>query len=111
MHSARYGKGNAPTLLLARLLHSNHGLGNSILLYFIYIYAYLHLPCLFQVFLATDIDGMPIISFLLHEQKILLAVRIQVDDATEEAFGDIKPHMSWNIPAFAAAPVVVTRPR
>ncbi|XP_020395119.1 anaphase-promoting complex subunit 1 isoform X3 [Zea mays] len=64
-----------------------------------------------KVFLATDIDGMPIISFLLHEQKILLAVRIQVDDATEEAFGDIKPHMSWNIPAFAAAPVVVTRPR
>uniref|UniRef100_A0A0A9DXX7 Meiotic checkpoint regulator cut4, putative n=1 Tax=Arundo donax TaxID=35708 RepID=A0A0A9DXX7_ARUDO len=64
-----------------------------------------------KVFLATDIDGMPIICFLLHEQKILLAVRIQVDETTEEAFGDIKPHMSWNIPAFAAAPVVVTRPR
>ncbi|KAF8652488.1 hypothetical protein HU200_062821 [Digitaria exilis] len=64
-----------------------------------------------KVFLATDIDGFPIICFLLHEQKLLLAVRIQVDDTTEEAFGDIKPHMSWNIPAFAAAPVVVTRPR
>ncbi|XP_062231175.1 anaphase-promoting complex subunit 1 isoform X2 [Phragmites australis] len=64
-----------------------------------------------KVFLATDIDGMPIICFLLHEQKILLAVRIQVDETTEDAFGDIKPHMSWNIPAFAAAPVVVTRPR
>lgn len=64
-----------------------------------------------QVFLATDIDGLPIICFLLHEQKILLALRIQVDDITEEAFGDIKPHMSWNIPAFAAVPVVVTRPR
>ncbi|WVZ98102.1 hypothetical protein U9M48_043581 [Paspalum notatum var. saurae] len=64
-----------------------------------------------MVFLATDIDGMPIICFLLHEQKILLAVRIQVDDTTEEAFGDVKPHMSWNISAFAAAPVVVTRPR
>ncbi|KAJ1262414.1 hypothetical protein BS78_09G105800 [Paspalum vaginatum] len=64
-----------------------------------------------KVFLATDIDGMPIVCFLLHEQKILLAVRIQVDDTTEEAFGDVKPHMSWNISAFAAAPVVVTRPR
>lgn len=61
--------------------------------------------------MATDIDGMPIISFLLDEQKILLAVRIQVDDTSEEALGDIKPHMSWNIPAFAAVPVVVTRPR
>ncbi|XP_039838827.1 anaphase-promoting complex subunit 1-like isoform X7 [Panicum virgatum] len=64
-----------------------------------------------KVFLATDFDGLPIICFLLHEQKILLAVRIQVDDTTEEAFGDIKSHMSWNIPAFAAVPVVVTRPR
>ncbi|KAL6865049.1 hypothetical protein ACP4OV_016200 [Aristida adscensionis] len=64
-----------------------------------------------KVFLATDIDGMPIVCFLLHEQKILLSVRIQVDETTEEDFGDIKPHMSWNIPAFAAAPVVVTRPR
>ncbi|KAL6620059.1 hypothetical protein ACP70R_035198 [Stipagrostis hirtigluma subsp. patula] len=64
-----------------------------------------------EVFLATDIDGVPIICFLLHEQKILLAVRVQIDDTTGEDFGDIKPHMSWNIPAFAAAPVVVTRPR
>jgi anaphase-promoting complex subunit 1 len=66
---------------------------------------------LYQVFLATDIDGLPIVCFLLHEQKILFAVSIQVDDTTEEPFGDIKPHMSWNITAFAAAPVVVTRPR
>jgi anaphase-promoting complex subunit 1 len=66
---------------------------------------------LYQVFLATDIDGLPIICFLLHEQKILFAVSIQVDDTTEEPFGDIKPHMGWNITAFAAAPVVVTRPR
>ncbi|XP_020168508.1 anaphase-promoting complex subunit 1 [Aegilops tauschii subsp. strangulata] len=64
-----------------------------------------------KVFLATDIDGMPIICFLLHEQKTLLAVRIQADESNEEAFGDIKSHISWNIPAFAAAPVVVTRPR
>ncbi|CAM0955935.1 unnamed protein product [Alopecurus aequalis] len=64
-----------------------------------------------KVFLATDIDGVPIICFLLHEQKTLLAVRIHIDETNEETFGDIKPHMSWNIPAFAAAPVVVTRPR
>lgn len=61
--------------------------------------------------MATDIDGTPIICFLLHEQKVLLAVRIRVDEINGESFGDIKPHMSWNIPAFAAAPVVVTRPR
>jgi hypothetical protein len=67
--------------------------------------------CSHQVFLATDLDGVPIICFLLHEQKTLFAVRIQVDDSNGETFGDIKPHMSWNIPAFAAAPVVVTRPR
>ena len=67
--------------------------------------------CSHQVFLATDIDGVPIICFLLHEQKTLLAVRIHVDETNEETFGDIKPHMSWNIPAFAAAPDVVTRPR
>uniref|UniRef100_A0A0E0L1D6 Anaphase-promoting complex subunit 1 n=1 Tax=Oryza punctata TaxID=4537 RepID=A0A0E0L1D6_ORYPU len=64
-----------------------------------------------KVFMATDIDGTPIICFLLHEQKILLAVRIQVDENNGESFGDIKPHMSWNIPALAAAPIVVTRPR
>ncbi|KAG8067808.1 hypothetical protein GUJ93_ZPchr0005g14946 [Zizania palustris] len=64
-----------------------------------------------KVFLATDIDGTPTICFLLHEQKMLLAVRIQVDEINGESFGDIKPHMSWNVPAFAAAPVVVTRPR
>lgn len=68
-------------------------------------------PISYQVFLATDIDGTPIICFLLHEQKILLAVRFQVDENNGESFGDIKPHMSWNIPALAAAPVVVTRPR
>jgi anaphase-promoting complex subunit 1 len=65
----------------------------------------------FQVFLATDIDGRPIICFLLHEQKALLAVRIQVDGTTDETSCDIQPHMSWNIHAFAAAPVAVTRPR
>uniref|UniRef100_J3M678 Anaphase-promoting complex subunit 1 n=1 Tax=Oryza brachyantha TaxID=4533 RepID=J3M678_ORYBR len=64
-----------------------------------------------KVFLVTDIDGTPMICFLLHEQKILLAVRIQVDEIIGESFSDIKPHMSWNIPAFAAVPVVVTRPR
>lgn len=64
-----------------------------------------------QVFLATDIDGMPIICFLFSEQRILLAVRLQIDEANDDVLIDIKPHMSWSIPAIAAAPVVVTRPR
>nr|AAV43884.1 hypothetical protein [Oryza sativa Japonica Group]AAV43887.1 hypothetical protein [Oryza sativa Japonica Group] len=29
-----------------------------------------------------------------------------IDENNGESFGDIKPHMSWNIPALAAAPVV-----
>ncbi|XP_020086066.1 anaphase-promoting complex subunit 1 isoform X1 [Ananas comosus] len=64
-----------------------------------------------EVFLATDIDGMPIICFLFSEQRILLAVRLQIDEANDDVLIDIKPHMSWSIPAIAAAPVVVTRPR
>ncbi|XP_072985105.1 anaphase-promoting complex subunit 1 isoform X1 [Typha latifolia] len=64
-----------------------------------------------KVFLATDIDAMPIICFLLHEQKILLAVRLHTDEANNEDFVDIKLHTSWSIPAIAAAAVAVTRPR
>ncbi|OAY80293.1 Anaphase-promoting complex subunit 1 [Ananas comosus] len=48
------------------------------------------------VFLATDIDGMPIICFLFSEQRILLAVRLQIDEANDDVLIDIKPHMSWN---------------
>lgn len=61
--------------------------------------------------MATDIDGVPIICFLLLEQKTLLAIRLQIDEGNDEALVDIKPHLSWSIPAIAAAPVIVTRPR
>ncbi|CAL9156743.1 unnamed protein product [Musa hybrid cultivar] len=63
------------------------------------------------VFLATDMDGVPIICFLLVDQKVLLAVRLQIDEGNDEALVDIKPHMSWSIPALDAASVIVTRPR
>lgn len=64
-----------------------------------------------QVFLATDNDATPIICFLLQEQKKLLAVRLQCVELNSEILYDIRPDMSWSIPAIAAAPVVVTRPR
>ncbi|XP_038980234.1 anaphase-promoting complex subunit 1 isoform X2 [Phoenix dactylifera] len=64
-----------------------------------------------KVFLATDIDGVHIICFLLLEQKTLLAIRLQIDEGSDETLVYIKPHLSWSIPAIAAAPVIVTRPR
>lgn len=64
-----------------------------------------------EVFLATDNDATPIICFLLQEQKKLLAVRLQCVELNNEILYDIRPDMSWSIPAIAAAPVVVTRPR
>ncbi|KAA8539561.1 hypothetical protein F0562_026253 [Nyssa sinensis] len=64
-----------------------------------------------KVFLATDDDAAPIICFLLQEQKKLLAVRLQSVEINNEILFDIKPDMSWSIPAIAAAPVIVTRPR
>ncbi|XP_023752890.1 anaphase-promoting complex subunit 1 [Lactuca sativa] len=64
-----------------------------------------------EVFLATDNDATPIICFLLQEQKKLLAVRLQCVELNSEILYDIRPDMSWSIPAIAAAPVVVTRPR
>lgn len=63
-----------------------------------------------QVFLATDDDASPIICFLLQEQKKLLSLRLQIVEINTEVIYDIKPDMSWSIPAVAAAPVVVTRP-
>ncbi|KAI0497371.1 hypothetical protein KFK09_020594 [Dendrobium nobile] len=63
-----------------------------------------------KVFLATDSDGVPIICFLLQEQK-LLAVRLQVDDGGDGVSIDVRPLMIWSIPAISAAPVSVTRPR
>ncbi|CAN0909752.1 Anaphase-promoting complex subunit 1 [Linum grandiflorum] len=64
-----------------------------------------------KVFLATDDDASPIICFLLQEQKKLLSLRLQTIEINNETVFDIKPDMSWSIPAIAAAPVVVTRPR
>ncbi|KAJ0045529.1 hypothetical protein Pint_06537 [Pistacia integerrima] len=66
---------------------------------------------LIMVFLATDDDAAPIICLLLLEQKTLLSVRLQSVEINNEILYDIKPDMSWSIPAIAAAPVVVTRPR
>ncbi|WMV33812.1 hypothetical protein MTR67_027197 [Solanum verrucosum] len=63
-----------------------------------------------KVFLATDDDASPIICFLLQEQKKLLSLRLQTVEINTEVIYDIKPDMSWSIPAISAAPVVVTRP-
>ncbi|KAJ9175912.1 hypothetical protein P3X46_014412 [Hevea brasiliensis] len=64
-----------------------------------------------KIFLATDDDSAPVICFLLQEQKKLLSVRLQSLEINNEIIFDVKPDMSWSIPAIAAAPVVVTRPR
>lgn len=64
-----------------------------------------------QIFLATDDDAVPILCFLLQEQKKLLSVRLQSVELNNEILFDIKPDMSWSIPAIVAAPVIVTRPR
>ncbi|WCJ19904.1 Anaphase-promoting complex subunit 1 [Euphorbia peplus] len=64
-----------------------------------------------KVFLATDDDAAPIVCFLLQEQKKLLSLRLQSLEINNEIIFDVKPDMSWSIPAIAAAPVVVTRPR
>ncbi|XP_015079876.1 anaphase-promoting complex subunit 1 isoform X2 [Solanum pennellii] len=63
-----------------------------------------------KVFLATDDDASPIICLLLQEQKKLLSLRLQTVEINTEVIYDIKPDMSWSIPAISAAPVVVTRP-
>ncbi|XP_065870277.1 anaphase-promoting complex subunit 1 isoform X2 [Euphorbia lathyris] len=64
-----------------------------------------------KVFLATDDDAALIVCFLLQEQKKLLSLRLQSLEINNEIIFDVKPDMSWSIPAIAAAPVVVTRPR
>lgn len=66
---------------------------------------------LYQVFVSIDNDGVPIICFLLEEKKVLLAVRLEIDEGNDEFPIDIRPRMTWSISAIAAAPVVVTRPR
>ncbi|XP_050212163.1 anaphase-promoting complex subunit 1 isoform X2 [Mercurialis annua] len=64
-----------------------------------------------KVFLATDDDAVPVVCFLLQEQKKLLSVRLQSIEINNEIIFDVKPDMSWSITAIAAAPVAVTRPR
>ncbi|GAV64914.1 Apc1 domain-containing protein [Cephalotus follicularis] len=64
-----------------------------------------------KVFLATDNDQVPVICFLLHEQKKFLSVRLQTVEINNEILFDVKPDMSWSIPSLSAAPVIVTRPR
>ncbi|KAK8947459.1 Anaphase-promoting complex subunit 1 [Platanthera zijinensis] len=63
-----------------------------------------------KVFLATDSDGIPIICFLLQEQK-LLAVRLQIEELGDGIYINVRPLMIWSISAISAAPVAVTRPR
>ncbi|OMO50083.1 Anaphase-promoting complex subunit 1 [Corchorus capsularis] len=63
-----------------------------------------------KVFLATDDDAAPVICFLLLEQKKLLSLRLQTVEINNEILFDVKPDMSWSIPAIVAAPVTVTRP-
>ncbi|KAJ3688112.1 hypothetical protein LUZ61_017276 [Rhynchospora tenuis] len=64
-----------------------------------------------KVFLATDIDAMPVLYFLFSEQKMLLGIRLCTDEANEEGIIDIKPLTTWSVPAIDASPVLVTRPR
>ncbi|KAK9124538.1 hypothetical protein Sjap_014140 [Stephania japonica] len=63
-----------------------------------------------KVFLATDDDGVLILCFLLQETKGLLSVRLQTIEINNETLCDVKPDVSWSIPAIAAAPVMVTHP-
>ncbi|KAI4306844.1 hypothetical protein L6164_030088 [Bauhinia variegata] len=64
-----------------------------------------------KVFMATDDDAAPVVCFLHQEQRNLLSVRLQSVEINNEIVFDVKPHMSWSIPAIAASPVIVTRPR
>lgn len=61
-------------------------------------------PIANQVFLATDDDGVPLICFMLKEKRSLISLRLP--DVLSE-----KIDVSWSIPAVAAAPVIITRPR
>ncbi|CAN6838494.1 unnamed protein product [Brassica oleracea] len=61
-----------------------------------------------KVFLSSD-DAVPVICFLILEQKKLLSVGLQTVEINNEIMFDVKPYISWSISAIAAAPVVVTR--
>ncbi|XP_010543717.1 PREDICTED: anaphase-promoting complex subunit 1 isoform X2 [Tarenaya hassleriana] len=64
-----------------------------------------------KVFLASDGDAVPVICFLILEQKKLLSVGLQTVEINNEFLFDVKPDVTWTIPAVAAAPIVVTHPR
>ncbi|ERN05300.1 anaphase-promoting complex subunit 1 isoform X1 [Amborella trichopoda] len=68
-------------------------------------------PVASKVFLATDVDEVPLICFVFQEQKGLFFIRLQTGARHKEILYDMKPDMNWTIPAIAALPVVVTRPR
>ncbi|KAL0709198.1 hypothetical protein Bca4012_016176 [Brassica carinata] len=61
-----------------------------------------------QVFMASH-DAVPVICFLILEQKKLLSVGLQTVEINNEILFDVKPDISWSVSAIAAAPVVVTR--
>ncbi|XP_054788723.1 anaphase-promoting complex subunit 1 isoform X4 [Prosopis cineraria] len=64
-----------------------------------------------KVFMATDDDAAPVVCFLYQEQRKLLSVWLQYVEINNEFVFDVKPDMSWSIPAIAASPVTVTQPR
>ncbi|KAG2334579.1 hypothetical protein Bca52824_005759 [Brassica carinata] len=61
-----------------------------------------------KVFMASH-DAVPVICFLILEQKKLLSVGLQTVEINNEILFDVKPDISWSVSAIAAAPVVVTR--
>ncbi|RAL51299.1 hypothetical protein DM860_010801 [Cuscuta australis] len=63
-----------------------------------------------KVFVASDDDASHSICFLLRDKKELLSVWLQKEDINNEIVYDIKPELSWSIPAVDAVPVSVTRP-
>uniref|UniRef100_A0A7N0U9Q1 Anaphase-promoting complex subunit 1 n=1 Tax=Kalanchoe fedtschenkoi TaxID=63787 RepID=A0A7N0U9Q1_KALFE len=62
-----------------------------------------------KIFLATDEDAAPMICFLVQEQRKLLTVALQGIELNNEIIFDVKPDVSWCLPAIAAAPVTVVR--
>ncbi|KAF7837561.1 anaphase-promoting complex subunit 1 isoform X1 [Senna tora] len=68
-------------------------------------------PIQLLVFMATDDDAAPLVCFLYQEQRKLLSVRLQSVEINNEISFDVKPDMSWSIPAISASPVIVTQPR
>ncbi|KAF7837560.1 myosin-6-like isoform X2 [Senna tora] len=57
----------------------------------------------FLVFMATDDDAAPWVCFLYQEQRKLLSVRLQSVEINNEISFDVKPDMSWSIPAISAS--------